>query len=427
VPRTSSVLDRFSILVDNQRLFEGKAVVSDLVKLEPVLLCEAALDGRWLEPQFLAEVYPADKLKTSWARFLRHWERQCRMVPEFKLLVADIQSFLTECRLWIDQVEVGIGALASTLQAEAEERALAELAQLVFPMLDGLFGKFETVAFKVPSELRGFHAAYLRRLLHPLLLGAPFVHRSYAKPLGYAGDYEMVNMILRDTADGPSLFDKVVNAWFLRHPPAQAHRNRIDLIAERLIAECLRSRHAGRPFRVYNVGCGPAWEIGRFLEHPSADGTTFELVDFNQETLLQAEQRLRDAQARTGRRVDWEFRRKAVAQLLRPAKPCASSSGTYDFVYCAGLMDYLPDHVCRQLTSLLYDRTAPGGLLVTTNVNCTNPSRNTQEYVLEWFVNYRNAAEMRSLAPPQASGDHVRVSTDATGVNLFLDVRKPDA
>ena len=48
------------------------------------------------------------------------------------------------------------------------------------------------------TDLHGPHEAYLRRHLHPLLLCSPFAYRTYQKPLGYAGDYEMVNMIVRD-------------------------------------------------------------------------------------------------------------------------------------------------------------------------------------------------------------------------------------
>ena len=41
------------------------------------------------------------------------------------------------------------------------------------------------------------------------------VYRAYTKPLGYAGDYEVVNMMLRDPFEGDSLFAKVINSVFL--------------------------------------------------------------------------------------------------------------------------------------------------------------------------------------------------------------------
>lgn len=34
------------------------------------------------------------------------------------------------------------------------------------------------------------------------MLCSPFAYRAYHKPLGYAGDYEMVNMIARDPYEG---------------------------------------------------------------------------------------------------------------------------------------------------------------------------------------------------------------------------------
>ncbi len=45
-------------------------------------------------------------------------------------------------------------------------------------------------------DLVPVHQAFGKRHLHPLILGSPFVYRTLQKPLGYAGDYEMVNMMM---------------------------------------------------------------------------------------------------------------------------------------------------------------------------------------------------------------------------------------
>jgi len=53
--------------------------------------------------------------------------------------------------------------------------------------LEDLFGRFEDAFNRVPPE-EGASASNPRaRELHPLVLCAPLIHRSYVKPMGYAG------------------------------------------------------------------------------------------------------------------------------------------------------------------------------------------------------------------------------------------------
>ena len=100
--------------------------------------------------------------------------------------------------------------------------------------------------------------------------------------------------------------------------------------------------------------------------------------------------------------------------------------GSYDFVYCAGLFDYLSDRICRRLLEVFYELLAPGGLLVATNVDISNPSRNWMEYVVDWHLVYRSQEGFLKLAPDKADPAACTVKADPTGVNIYLEVRKPD-
>jgi oligopeptide transport system substrate-binding protein len=80
-----------------------------------------------------------------------------------------------------------------------------------------------------------------------------------------------VNQILGDPREGPSTYFQVVNAAFMQTAVATAHRHRIDILVQYLVGLAQQARAAGRPFRVLNVGCGPAEEIARFLGDPSPD------------------------------------------------------------------------------------------------------------------------------------------------------------
>ena len=114
------------------------------------------------------------------------------------------------------------------------------------------------------------HHSYVQTALHPLLLRAPFVYRTFAKPLGYAGDYEMVNQLLGDPQQGTSTYFQIVNTQFIQAAVAEAHRNRINILVDYLHRAADLAQKEQRQVSILNVGCGPAVEIARFIEtHPN--------------------------------------------------------------------------------------------------------------------------------------------------------------
>jgi extracellular factor (EF) 3-hydroxypalmitic acid methyl ester biosynthesis protein len=270
---------------------------------------------------------------------------------------------------------------------------------------------------------------FARRQLHPLLLCSPFLNRCYVKPLGYAGDYEMVNMMLRSPYEGESLFAKVMNVWFLQQAPAEAHRNRIDYLVRQLVGVCARALRYGRRARILNVACGPAQEVQRFLATQEISSQAdISLLDFNEETLTNTRALMNEFKHKYQRGTTFNYIKKSVYNIVKesnrilhdPAQP------KYDFVYCAGLFDYLSDQVCQHMMDVMYEWLAPGGLLVATNVDTSNPRRLTMDYVMAWHLIYRSGAGLMAVKPQAAAADDCRVVSDITGVNVYLEATKPE-
>ncbi len=430
VLRASEVLKDFRIVFRDRTVYSGRAVIRNQLNAGLGTVCEVTLnEGSWKDLAFSPEMVANGALRKQFGEFLEEWQKLYRVRSEYKVIIADMHSFLSDLRLSLDQVELGIKASSAANQAQLEQAAAEELSQPIIPCVNVLFEKFENFADKLDAELRPVHQNYMRRQMHPLVLCAPFANRTFHKPLGYAGDYEMVNMIARNQHEGGSLFAKVVNTWFLRQAPAEAHRNRIHYLEETLTTETLRVSRRRRPIRVFNVACGPAQEIQAFLAKNSlCEQTQLTLLDFNEETLRYVRNILDDLKRRHSRGTPIEYIKRSVHQIIkessRPKDHAAEPQ--YDFVYCAGLFDYLSNQVCQRLMNIMYDWVAPGGLLVTTNVEPRNPMRNGMEHLLDWHLIYRTAAQMRSLAPARARAEDCCVRAEATGVNLFLEVRKPD-
>src|SRR5262249_34375072 len=147
---------------------------------------------------------------------------------------------------------------------------------------------------------------------------SPFIYRTFQKPLGYAGDYEMVNMILRDPHEGGSLFAKILNLYILSQAPAEAHRNRVKYLNQCLREETLKAVSANGTCRVFNLGCVPAGEVQQFLsEDDLCEKADLTLVDFNDETLSHTGKILEDLKMKNHRRVHLEMVKKSVNQILK--------------------------------------------------------------------------------------------------------------
>lgn len=252
------------------------------------------------------------------------------------------------------------------------------------------------------------------------------MYRIFQKPLGYAGDYEMVNMILRDPCEGSSLFAKILNVYILSQAPAEAHRNRVKYLTQRLTEETRRIARTGKMARILNLGCGPAKEVQEFLvQDDISERAQLTLLDFNDETLAYTGRLVEEIKSKGRRFTPVQTVKKSVHQILKEAGRPKDESQLYDFIYCAGLFDYLSDRICKRLMNIFYDMLAPGGLVVATNVDSSNPIRNVMEYIFEWHLVYRNNDQFEALKPDAAQPGTFTVKADHTGANIFIEVRKP--
>ncbi len=430
--RVSEVLSDLKIIVHDRTIYSGRGVIRSLVDAGTSVVCEATLEETgWRDLELTLKAVFGGGLQDQFKEFIAEWQKLYKVLPEYKTVVADMHSFLTDLRLWMEQVELAFPGEESTRPRQFDELVTELLTKPVLSSLDPLFEKFESVAGKVEPDLAPVHYTYVRRQLHPIVLCAPLAYRAYRKPLGFAGDYETVNMMARNQFEGESLFAKLLNAWFLRRPPAEGHRNRLAYFKAKLVAETTRVVNAGRNARIFSLGCGPAWEVQQFMaESELGDCAEFILMDFNDETVDYVRDVLGKLKKRFRRRTKFEVIRQSAQQLLRHRrlKPDQPGSPEFDYVYCGGLFDYLPDRVCSGLLGLLYTWLAPGAALTVTNLHPSNPSRFVMEHLIDWHLIYRTPEQLRALQPAGLDCAESRIWTDPTGTNVFLELRKtPDA
>lgn len=418
----SEVLQELTIMRGEHVIYRGKGVVTSIVTTGLMVIASVTLIDAWSD---LSRLQPGPALSAEIQRFIKDWEEGLELSDSYQLAVNKFASFLAETNRWIEEAAT---AVIGNVEPEPEKGIMfrESIQEPVANKLKNLIGYFESEAGKVPSEEAVPYKIFARRELHPFMLCAPFVWRSYTKPLGYAGDYEMVNMMLRESQTvGNTTYARILHDLTTGVAACLAHRNRITILERLLAEEVERVTDEQRIFTVLSVACGPAVEIQRFIRKEKlVDQSALHLMDFNEETLGYVEGRVSEAVRESGRKPAVKFIRKSIDELLKNIH--LESEGflpSYDMIYCAGLFDYFPDNVCRNLLQLYYKWVRPGGLLVATNVHPKNPERNFMEHLLDWYLIYRNETEMEKLAPKDTDK---QVFADETGVNVFLTIRKPE-
>jgi len=424
IVQLSEVLPNLQIIRGERVIYKGRAVVSHILSTGLMVIVSATLVDAWSD---LLGLKSGGELRAESERFIDDWSSSNKIHPDYQLAVSSIRNFLGEISRWLDEAEVGI-----VDRSESDlEKMLADVYEDVSPAIEPtfreLFERFEDVASKIDPEETSVHKSFARRELHPLTLCSPFVDRSYSKPLGYAGDFEMVNMMLLESdSNVVSLYAKIVDTYYINAAAPLAHRNRIIMLKQRLKDEAERVvEEEERLFTVLNVGCGPASEVRRFIRDEEISAhTSIRLMDFNAETLEYTKGKVASAISDSGRKPMVEFINKSIDELLQEIqKEDQTLNDKYDMVYCAGLFDYFSDEICKRLVALFYNWVRPNGLVSVTNVHSNNPNKNLMEHLLEWYLVYRDEESMARLAP---KGTNYELICDETNVNIFLDIRKGD-
>jgi extracellular factor (EF) 3-hydroxypalmitic acid methyl ester biosynthesis protein len=292
----------------------------------------------------------------------------------------------------------------------AESLIASALRDAVDPCL-GALGR--EIGFAAPARWR-VASRYFHERFGSLVDLSPLAARCFHKPLGYAGDFEMMNMVYRDQSLGGTLFGRSLSRVVLDSEAGRAVRHRARYLAEKIEAAVAHGRP--RPARILSVAAGPAMELQLILRTDpallAAGRTEIALLDQDAGALEHARERIGALAAQA--RVEVAVRcintsiRTVIAEGL---------DDSYDLVYSAGLFDYLKDRPVRAAGARLVAALAPGGTAVIGNFDVANPTRPFMELILDWPLHHRSADDLRLLFGELGTG--LTIEREATGVNLF--------
>lgn len=359
----------------------------------------------------------SDKLRADEAPWrVAHYER-------FKSLVADLRLFLEDGQEQLSELEASLPSHIS----QGEQGSPARDA-LIERVRNGFSSDIVRAAHEIDAAARGATGKdvyclreFSQRHLHALLMQSPWMHRARHKPLGYPGDYEVMNGLYGNHFVGASLFAKAVNLAFVSMPAAEAVRTRKDLIKSEL-SKHLDRASPSRPVRILSIAAGPAQEVYELLQERESIAGPVEIVLFEQDRRA-----LTYAYSRLSRVVTQRWRGRVKIVLLHDSikrlllgTTVFTESGEYDMVYASGLCDYLQRHTWIRLCRTLYETVAPQGTLYVGNMAPDNPTRWVMEMHLEWNLVHRERSELLELAHTAAPRAELRICEEQSGINPFV-------
>lgn len=396
-------------------LFEGKG---EIARIEPRPI------GANLGVRIVDRCIDISQIVTRYQKFLIQtdldtWEMlEADVSPAYRQLCADMLHLLRSYRAALDRFE------ATNPDPGTASDMLAACVERVLPR----WRKFwqcgnELVKATMDPGSPAWRAAkrYTELVLTPdFLVGASW-RRAYQKPLGYPGDFELMNMIYDWKLEGERLFDKLVHRIGLDFGECIATRM---IMMRQTIAEVASSAGPSAA-RITSLGCGPAREVIDYLKAPALPRKLeVTLIDQDHSALSQAYERSLPEVMRHKAQATVSCLHASFSQLLA-AGELVGNLPTQDMIYSVGLIDYLTSRRAKALIKSLYQHLAPGGRLVVGNMKSGLKSTLWPlEFITDWSLNYRDEADMLELGA-ELAGATLSVEQNSTGNVCVLTARKP--
>lgn len=272
-----------------------------------------------------------------------------------------------------------------------------------------------SIAALGPKEIKLCYE-FLRYQVGNTFYKSSYGNRSFFKPRGYAGDYEMMNNVYFNELRGKNLFGKCVQRFFTDSSAGKAVKNRAVFLTNKIVALCQQVENP----KILGVASGPAREIQKmFIEHPElAKKCEIHLLDQDDEALKFSQREIYEICRKQNIQPNIHFHNLAIKNVISDGLHIQD----FDLIYSAGLFDYFTDPVAQFAANRLYMALKTGGQLIIGNFNTNNPTQFVMEALGDWYLIYRDEQMLIELFSKVSTQLHIEKEPE--NVNLFAVMKK---
>lgn len=310
---------------------------------------------------------------------------------QFVSLTRELQNFVESIRCKFDEFD--------KMHRNEQDRIefLRKNRKDVFGQLTEYFTKIWAVVKDFDRVRYIIHKDYYQRALGYLLLDPIEINRRiYQKPLGYPGDYVIMNYIYDYKGDkaylGSSTYEKLINNYTCTIPVSCSNVARKDFL-KKIIIETIHNNEAPK---IISLGCGSARELIETLEEGINKPTLFKCLDLELGALKYIENVLDKISLEKKRPLSIKYIHRDITGIIRDKK-LRDEIKDNNLIYLSGVFDYLSDKMAERITSELYALLERNGTLIICNISLENNThRAYYELLGEWCMIHRTKKEMLS-------------------------------
>ncbi|WP_148301730.1 class I SAM-dependent methyltransferase [Sneathiella glossodoripedis] len=413
-----------TLKLGSNEIFQGKGQIRRIESQEEQQKVALELTGGYLDIQKIIAHHDEISLQNRITNGLRD---KSDLVPSsYKELISDAVYMLKSARETLDGVEQNLPA--------DEPRRSERIQEIIFECEKVILKRWRDLSQKAMVEVKKMHGDadvikaakhYTEKVLTPELTPGASWKRSYEKPLGYPGDFEVMNYAYNLALLGDTAYEKFCHR--LGTSTGEFISTRMTLVKQKIAAIMSAAFENQRSeINVASLGCGPAQEVANFLKgHVQPVTANFTLIDQDQDALSYAYQNSYPEVIRLDGKASVNCLHATFLEFLA-AGNLFSKLEAQDMIYAVGLVDYLTDRRAKRLVNDLYRNLKPGGTLMIGSMYDSDRSLEWQvEFITDWQLEYRDEDGMLAMAadlPDDATRD---LTVDSTGHCIILEVTKP--
>jgi hypothetical protein len=404
---------------DNEPLFHGKGRIERIERGANATRVALSFTGTPLDISDLVSRYNESLLKRDLNGGLHHALES--VAPEYRRHCVDVLHLLRRYKGTLEKFRV-----EGPENVERREVLYELCDQRLLPEWRSLWRQGNDLVRPLMGDDRLLQPTkeFTEYVLTPEFMAGHIWERSYRKPLGYPGDYMVMNRVYGWKPQGEGVYERLVDRIGL--DVAECIATRMVMI-QHLIADTVAAPQSGNPVRVLSLGCGPAQEVQNYLDLTGqARPLQATLVDQDETALSYAYERIFPKIMAKGDGSSVRCLQMSFVELMKVGR-IFETLPPQDLIYTVGLVDYLSLRRVQDLTQCLYEKLAPGGRLVIGNMADVELGNQwPMEFICDWNLHYRGKDEIMDFAALLPRHVEREIVPDPTGRVYMLQIRRPE-
>lgn len=254
---------------------------------------------------------------------------------------------------------------------------------------------------------------YMFRQAFPYLMQSYTNNHAYTKPLGYAGDYELLDMICDNKPKGDGRLGELIDKWVLELPFAHAIRERSEYIA-RLIFKIAKDWGAVVPIPITCLATASSRDVLTLVDNKDAPAMNITCLEMDSGAFIKPAKYIEELDA------------QSQVSFFNDDLTKIGNGGGNTFlhaqkvIFSSALLDHLEDEQVIELLNWAHERLMPNGFIILGQFHEDNPNRAYLEHILEWPLHYHEQELLRSLFKQSKFGkEDIHIDNPVEGVQMI--------